>query len=176
MHRYLVCSMALLLLAGCGQLTWPPASTSPPKVADYVSSYASEQMASPPPTQPIGVVASYATPAPTQASSQSAAEPVTTPWQTLADGRLVLAAPVLRGHLNDALETTPVGGTARWAAGPVHYEFAPNSQIYTSRQPPEWCRDGVLTSHESAATPPQTLTIRGLFCKPRGGRDWQLVR
>ena len=76
-----------------------------------------------------------------------------------------------RRRLNDALDTTPLGGSARWEAEPLKFLFLPNSPVYTPHQSGGRCRDGVFAVYGDGFNDQR---IRGLFCQTGPGADWLL--
>ena len=75
----------------------------------------------------------------------------------------------LRQRLNDALETTPLGGTAKWDAANLTFLFVPNSPVYTPHHSGGRCRDGVFAVYGDGFTDQR---FRGLFCQSGPSADW----
>ena len=94
-----------------------------------------------------------------------------TPPGALAQG-VTLLDESLRKRLNDALQSTPLSGEARWTVGYHQFVFMPNGEIYHPYRTGGSCRDGVFIHYGGAAEE----KVRGLFCKQGQGGDWYLVR
>lgn len=92
-----------------------------------------------------------------------------TPPESVGKG-VTLMDSDLRRRLNDALETTPMGGAARWKYGAQKFMFLPNSAIYNAHHSGGRCRDGILVDYNNA----QQQRTRGLFCQTGIGTDWFL--
>ena len=78
----------------------------------------------------------------------------------------------LRTRLNDALSTTPLGGTAKWNSGNLTFMFVPNSPVYTPHHSGGRCRDGVFAIYGDGFT---DQCLRGLFCQSGPGANWLLI-
>ncbi len=84
-----------------------------------------------------------------------------------------LKEPYMRARLNDALNTTPLGGRAQWQNADLTYLFLPNSPVYTAHQTGGRCRDGVLAIYGDGFNDQR---IRGLFCQTGPAADWLLLQ
>ena len=94
-----------------------------------------------------------------------------TPTGAVGQGVTVMDYQV-RSRLNDALNTTPLDGEARWRQGSRSFIVKPNSEIYQPYRSGGNCRDAIFIHYATE----NEETVRGLFCQSGRGADWFLVR
>ena len=93
------------------------------------------------------------------------------PPASTEDGKTLLDES-LRQRLNDALQTTPLGGSAKWQEQNLTFEYRPNSPVYKPHFSGGRCRDGVFAIYGDGFTDQR---FRGLFCQSGPGADWLLL-